>query len=553
MQFNNIPRVSQPQNLRTQLFPHQLASIYKMEKLECKKYVQTTHGTKKTRIGIFADKTGYGKTLSLVGLILRDKMPWNMHFPWNEELVTMGNANLIETHEIRRLDKLPTTLIVVSPSIISQWATELGLSSLRVCQIRSKADVDYIPVEEYDVVLVILSMYNNLVKSYSKYAWKRFIFDEPGHNRISQMIKPAAEFYWLISATPENIYYKHLKSGRQNFIKQIIGPVKLYWDYKKIFEKMIIRNPPEFIEASFQMPPSQLIEYKTYQPLLRTLQDMLSPEIETMIEAGNIQEAIQSLGGGNSQNIIEVVSANKSEELESIKLRIKTWTRRNNPTQLEKWTSKKLRIENQLTSLEEKYQNMFSQPCFICCKIIKNPVLETNCQNIFCGDCLLKWLQSHNTCPICRKITIPSENLIYIQKEIVRNPLPPGENIQRPPTKIQCILRIIKSQDPLQKFIIFSSRSSSFNPICNVLQENNISWTQIRGNVANRDKSLTEFREGKTRVIFLNSRYDGSGLNLQEASDIILYHPMDSSLRQQILGRAQRIGRKGVLRIHQLI
>ena len=54
-------------------------------------------------------------------------------------------------------------------------------------------------------------------------------------------------------------------------------------------------------------------------------------------------------------------------------------------------------------------------------------------------------------------------------------------------------------------------------------------------------------------MIFLNSRFNGAGINLQEASDIILYHEMDSSTQQQIIGRANRIGRTKQLNVHHIL
>ena len=75
--FSNIPLVSQPRNLNVTLYQHQLASIYKMEKLELDNLIEISNNKfKKTKVGINADITGHGKTLSMVGLILRDKIDY---------------------------------------------------------------------------------------------------------------------------------------------------------------------------------------------------------------------------------------------------------------------------------------------------------------------------------------------------------------------------------------------------------------------------------------------------------------------------------------------
>ena len=61
------------------------------------------------------------------------------------------------------------------------------------------------------------------------------------------------------------------------------------------------------------------------------------------------------------------------------------------------------------------------------------------------------------------------------------------------------------------------------------------------------------FKDGKVPVIFLNSNIECAGLNLQETTDIILYHKMNTDIESQILGRANRIGRKISLNVHHLL
>ena len=80
--------VNQPPNFSVKLFPHQLTSIYNMEKLENNSIINTRDEIKETKIGINADITGYGKTLSMIGLITRDKMSWDLEFPFVFETMT---------------------------------------------------------------------------------------------------------------------------------------------------------------------------------------------------------------------------------------------------------------------------------------------------------------------------------------------------------------------------------------------------------------------------------------------------------------------------------
>ena len=118
-------------------------------------------------------------------------------------------------------------------------------------------------------------------------------------------------------------------------------------------------------------------------------------------------------------------------------------------------------------------------------------------------------------------------------------------------TKLEKIIEIInRNRDG--KYLIFSDYDRSFQFIGNILEENKISYVQIRGNIKTTEKNLNSFKNGNTQVVFLNSKYNGAGINLQEATDIILFHEMNFNTETQIIGRANRIGRLQTLNVHHL-
>ena len=51
----------------------------------------------------------------------------------------------------------------------------------------------------------------------------------------------------------------------------------------------------------------------------------------------------------------------------------------------------------------------------------------------------------------------------------------------------------------------------------------------------------------------MNAQHYGSGLNLQMATDIVIYHEMVKELETQVIGRAQRLGRSEPLLVHYLL
>ena len=118
-------------------------------------------------------------------------------------------------------------------------------------------------------------------------------------------------------------------------------------------------------------------------------------------------------------------------------------------------------------------------------------------------------------------------------------------------TKIDKTVELIKS-NPQGKFLIYSDQNQTFLPLSNAFYENDICFVQMKGNIKSREKNLELFKSGEVPVIFLNSNSDSAGLNLTESTDIILYHQMPDSTENQIIGRANRIGRKYPLNVHHL-
>jgi hypothetical protein len=549
MNYNNICKVKQPDNVKTPLFAHQLASIYNMEILEHDKTIITDNCIKEVSLGVNADLAGYGKTNSMIGLIARNKMEWELSIPFIHETITTQSNGLIKTRKIERYSKLPTTLILVSPTILEQWTKEISFTNLNQIAITSKKEIENTDVENYDIVITIPSMYNNLVQIYSKYAWKRFIFDEPANIRVPGMRDIKAGFVWFVTAQPNAIIPYH-QSCRGSMMHKIIDNNNTD-TFTEQFNGIIIKNNDEFIKTSFIMPKTNYINYYCFQPVFTVIKDMVNPNICQLIESGNIEGAITALGGSKTKNIVELVKRKKLEEIESIKAKINIYTIRENTLKINEYINLQKEIENQLANIDERFNNMLAnQNCHICLNTMDNIVMEPNCQNLFCGDCLLKWLTNHNSCPICRTNIVLSE-LIYIENEnSISNHN--NQNQKQILLKTEQIIDIIKANSN-GKFLIFSEYEGSFLPICKVLETSNINFVVLKGNIINRTTIINNYKNGNINVIFLNSAQDSAGINLQETTDIILYHQMSSSTKNQIIARAERIGRTKELNVHQLL
>jgi hypothetical protein len=496
---------------------------------------------------LLGDFTVNHNTMSMIGLIVRDRMEWDLENPFvieNTENRYNGHSKI---RTIRRYNKLPSTLILVNNSILNQWKEELKNSSLNVYIISNKKSVlDFKPLE-YDVVLVTQTMYNSLLRFYGDKAWKRFIFDEPGHIKIASMYKIIAGFYWFVTATPSSIIDKH-KGCKNGFMRGIFGDD--WQEFKSNFEHAILKNNDDIVRRSFQMPPTNHYYYNCFQSVYDAIKGLTSSIIIDLISAGDIEGAINALGGNKTSNIVDLIKNKKLKELEEINCKIQIYTLREDNIKIQECINKQTIIISHINELEKRFEIMLSGNCNICFDKIQYPVMEPNCHNIFCTKCLLQWLSNKQNCPLCRININDITKLIYIQNNnIIGEKQNTVENIL--PTKLQKVIELINSSDS-GKFIIFSSHDGTFFPICSILRENNISFTCVKGKHETREKNILNFKEGLIKVLCLNSEYNGSGINLQEASDIILYHEMIPTTQTQILGRANRIGRQIPLKVHHL-
>ena len=273
--------------------------------------------------------------------------------------------------------------------------------------------------------------------------------------------------------------------------------------------------------------------YSCRQILSRTVKGLIPKRVEDMISAGNIRGAIAYLGGQETDNIVELVKERFQEELNEAIHKIDRYSRRGNEQQISEWTMKKLKIQQKMDELDDRFTQALEEACSICSDILKDPVLVPCCQNIFCIKCLMKWLRINHqqTCPYCRSV-VDNNNIVYISKDACNESTSKPHIYPVEPTKPQQIINLIINK-PDGRFIIFSDEDATFSLIKSTLDTHNISCKEIKGRAESREKIIQGFKNGYHKVIFLNSRNNGAGINLQECTDIILYHKMSTETETQ--------------------
>lgn len=120
--------------------------------------------------------------------------------------------------------------------------------------------------------------------------------------------------------------------------------------------------------------------------------------------------------------------------------------------------------------------------------------------------------------------------------------------------KIETIKKILTNIPKDDKVIIFSNFTSALKALSNELCDCEIYHGGLKMN--ERAKLLSDFKDenSKTKVLLINLRAGGCGLNLVEANHVILMEPYwNDSEQQQAINRAYRLGQKKEVFVYRLI
>ena len=552
------------EGMKKRLYPHQVAALQKMEEREREKRIRAFHYEIDLQLGLYSDIAGFGKTVTMIALMLRDAMPWNLAEDMVKSTIihVCGNGYIVK-RSLTSYHRIRTSLVVATPLVLNQWKNELEETSLSYAVVTNRKACDRVDPNDVEVLLTTPTYYNHMIDRFPSCAWKRFIYDDPTHCRIPSMRPLVAGHLWMLSATPDMLLYQH-RSSTNHFMSSIFCN---NLDYN-IYKHLIIKNPDEFVRESFRLPPREDIFHQCYEPIVWVVRDIISPQILEMVSAGNIEGAVRALGGTSTSNLYDLVIQERQEALRVAEWKISRWDRQTvsdteNNNKLHKWVTRKEKILRELDEIKSRIQQVLNEDrCHICLDPFVEPIMVTCCHNLFCGKCILRWMNNQSTsaahtttCPLCRK-TVTPDHLVHMMTNF--SSLSGTDTVTTPtvrtkPSKIQALDAILTTYTD-GRFIVFSSYDETFSKIREVLVETEMEYAELSGRRhETRQRMINDFKECRLRVLFMNSFHDGAGVNLHEATDIILYHEMTDMMKTQIIGRAYRIGRTQPLRVHHLV
>jgi len=101
-----------------------------------------------------------------------------------------------------------------------------------------------------------------------------------------------------------------------------------------------------------------------------------------------------------------------------------------------------------------------------------------------------------------------------------------------------------------KRCLVFSDNNYFFKNIKYELDNHSISNRTLKGNTNTINSILKKYKNFDIKVLLLNMRHCGSGINLEMSDNIYIMNFLDLEMETQVIGRVNRIGKKNKLNVN---
>jgi hypothetical protein len=522
----------------------------------------------------------------------------------------LRNRSQLTTSYGAQLRPVRAALMLIPHALMGQWEQYITRdTTLKARFIRRKQDAldtTFLEtIETYDVVVISATMWPvfRAQQPVSMLLWSRVFIDEADSIALSNASEEIhGLFYWFISASWMNLVFasgayfnieytyppmaetppevvrrvRQLQGGSNmlcipgcrhvNIVRRMCGGIGS-GGFISInsagsqSSRLIIHSNSEFLASSFSRPDVTHTQIMCETPAnIFVLDSFISPDMMERLHAGDVNGALSMAGmhTTSESDVITAVTASLEKDLENAK---RTYEYKKSmdyssdaikQKAIETCEQRIAALESRISAIKERIKTSAEQTCPICyCNVAADaPAVTPCCHQVFCFACLCESLKRVAACPMCRA---PIDDLKKIQ--IVGAAATTAADAETAPKKMHkkaAFLEFAKA-NPKAKILMFSGYDGTFSGMDEQLRAESIPFALLSGSQARITKLLAEFEAGKHRVLFLNARNMGAGLNIDAASHVVLFHRMSPELESQIIGRALRLGRRAPLDVVRLL
>lgn len=554
------PMINQPEGLYIKLKQHQRTLAHRCIMLEQGKSINPAY-TIHTKFGVICDKVGSGKSYTILSILLLNK---DIAI-YNESNHINSFASVLVPESYGDIKSFKTTILIVPSPIIKQWVSYLENTTLKYVYIYNQKSLDeYFTsnntdhidrLHNTDVILIGSKIYSTWYKiasqfGYEEYVFRRMIIDEAVHISLPDNKAINASFYWFITASWETTTFNIKNRG---FIKKL-------WVFNGIKQYAIfMKNNDKFVDLSMGLFESNItvIESKTTKTeqiligfVPSSIIKIITATTEQYASAQYIAEhpdadiddsnvTITDTHHKVAMSIVNTIAVDMYNKLHNLKIKLNLL----NDMQLSinQKELRKEKLDNKIQILKKRIQQLKTRisECNIdpvTMEDIDNPVVTECCKQLFNESTIeeLYKLNPNVQCPMCRQ---PLTVIKIINPDTV--PILSSSHLTRLENFKNVVNTIYTKTGLNTKLLIFSEYNKTFELIDTVLSQFPMIYTKYIKNA----KMLEKYKTHNINILLLNACSYSAGLNLENTTDIIIYHEMTSDMETQIIGRANRLGR----------
>ena len=568
-----------------------------------------------TRYGVLADRVGSGKSLVALAMVREPPVP-HATFTLKEggaaRILGLRHMPAVESFKPQWADLsgselwpqlftsnsktfyTSTALAIVPHNVIQQWDAYIkDQTHLKACIIKKTKDCDYEragfhrDILTADIVVVSCTMLKKFIGAmcfhggaFSQFVWSRLFLDEA--DTLTCTLRAGdvvSRFTWFITGSWLNMLFPNgvptytmanlpedvQKMSGNGTIAGVLSRYNIVSTYTSDsrdprFTELVIRNSDAWIDTSLKRPLITHEDIVCRAPAnLGILQDFISPAALEALHAGDSAGAMAALGlkSASKESLVARVTASlrsdivQAQKILAFKRDIEYSTASAKDAAVQRAEVRVATLESQLVSLEARIAEAASQACPICYDAPNTATLTPCCRQTFCLSCLCECIKTKPACPLCRTPIRSVKDLLVIGQEEDGAATVTKET--QLATKGAALLKLLTESTGDQRFLVFSAHEASFKGLKEMLGARGIECEMFFGSAARIEKLRSRFQEGAVRVLCMNARHVGAGINLEAATHVVLYHRMNTELERQVIGRAVRFERAEELRVIHLV
>jgi len=533
--------------MKTRLYPHQASMVRAMyaHRDRLTRGFLSDNQAINGKLGIVADAPGTGKTLSVLAYLAgySDSFP-----PLTCEL-TAQSTKFFYSHDMYHVSDTNTTnLIIVPHALFSQWRKEITRhTNMKYYAVETRRQLRgqecAKTMLESDVVLTTNKCYKYVQEFATAHAiqWNNIVIDEASSIYLSSSDPPLRfQFLWLITSNWLPLLFKNPTMSK-NDLYHLQDRVQLHPDLREwLLDNEIVHYESHLVSSSFLKDYLPLYHKKKYYLVIRNsnaaLQASMSlPAIHQENCACRPNVSLYSLG-------TYFQARSRTPSIPAERVPYITQALGIPSVSLEQYMS-----QQAPASQERIQQKARERDCMICLDKAEHPTMVNCCYNLYCGRCLLTNTILNKKCPTCR-------GLLAVENMCCLNDLSSLSELPALPTKSKmdtCLELLQANKD--KKIIVYTAFDNIYYQMFEELDKMGLKAERIESNLFSLLKTVKNFQEGKTNILFVSNVDLIRGLTLTATTMLIFYHELSSYEWKQVLYHsAQRLGRVQPLQVLHL-